>query len=242
MSIDFDGVGDFLQITTSAVISGMPFSMACWFRADDTIARCFMMAIYDISGGFNQHSLILGGTIGGDPVQAESQNFLTVFPANTTSGYSTTGWQHAAGVWTNTTDRASFLNGAYKGTDTNSVPDPGATLDSFTIGATGLGTLPMFGLIAHASIWNIALSDAEVFQLAAGVHPMSVRRGNLIFYLPMTTASAPQVDLVGGRTLTINGNPTTSLSEPPVNPLPEGSTDRSPAVHIQRVERRVAVM
>lgn len=215
MAIDFDGIGDFLRITTTPVISGMPFTAACWCLPDDVTNRCSMMSIYDISGGFNQHSLVLGGTIGGDPVQAESQNFLTVFSANTSAGYLAGRWQHVAGIWTNATDRAALLGGADKVTDTNNVPDPGASLDSLTIGATGLGTLPMFGLLAHLALWSVALTDAEVALLAGGANPQDVQRGSLIAHWPLANVDDLK-SIVGGITLTVNGNPTTGASDPPV--------------------------
>ncbi len=214
MAIDFDGTGDWLRNTATPVISGMPFSMACWFNPDNVTSRCCLMSIFDISGGFNQHSLYAGGTIAGDPVQAESQNFLTVFAANTVAGYRAGLWQHACGVWVSATDRRAYLNGSYKGTDANSVADPGATLDSITIGALGSNSLPMFGCIAYPAVWSVALSDAEVADLGAGAHPRTIQPANLLFFASLYDERNPQFDEIGPLQLDVAGNPTKCADDP----------------------------
>lgn len=172
------------------------------------------MNIRDASGGFNQYSLQAVGAVAGDPVRATTQNFLTVANADTSSGFSAGSWQHAAAVFGSSTDRRAFLNGGSKGTNATSVTDPSG-LDSVAVGAfAGAHTFPMFGLIAHAAIWNIALSDAEVAALAAGAHPMMVRPEALVAYWPMFDEHASQIDWVGGVTLTVAGNPTKAASDP----------------------------
>lgn len=214
MAIDFDGTGDWLKITTTSILTAPPLTMACWFNPDDvTVNRC-LISLDDVSGGFNQMSLQISGAVAGDPVRCTTQNFVTVANADTTSGYSASSWQHACGVIASATDRRAFLNGASKGTNATSVTDPPG-LDAFSIGDLGVAdTLPMAGLIAHAALYNIALSDAEVAILALGAHPMQVRPEALVFYLPMFDAHAGQVDWVGGRSLTVNGNPTQAASDP----------------------------
>lgn len=214
MSIDFDGTGDWLKITTTSILTAPPLTMACWFNSDDiTVTRC-LMSIDDASGGFNQFSLQIAGAVAGDPVRCVTQNFLTVANADTTSGYSASTWQHACGVIASSTDRRAFLNGGSKGTNATSVTDPPG-MDAFSIGDLGVAdTLPMAGLIAHAGLWNIALADADVALLAGGAHPLFVRPDSLVAYWPMFDERASQVDWIGRVSLTVNGNPTKGASDP----------------------------
>lgn len=237
LTIDFDGTGDWLNVTTTPILTVEPLTFACWVNPDDITHTCTVMGIGDRSGGFNQFSLQIAGAVAGDPVRCTTQNFLTVANADTTSGYSSGSWQHICGVIASSTDRRAFLNGGNKGTNATSVVDPPG-MDAFEIGAHPVGdTQPMFGLIAHAAVWNIALSDADVALLATGLNPLYVQPQAIVFYLPMWT-TGDVVDWIGKVTLTVNGNPTNGASDPSVTPpMFMYGRDSSPA--IPQVVRRL---
>lgn len=71
----------------------------------------------------------------------------------------------------------------------------------------------MSGRIGHCAIWNASLSDQEIETLAQGVSPLRVRRDALVAYWPVNGQS-PEIDIVGGINLTVNG--TTVAEEPPI--------------------------
>lgn len=213
MSIDFDGTGDYLRISTTSILTAPPITMACWFNADNITAHQPLMEMFDGSGGFNAFRLGARGELGGDPIVAETQNFLTVERASSGIGYSAGTWQHACGVWAASNDRRAYLNGAAKGVNVVNVVDPPG-LDLLQIGAIATPTSLVSGLIAQAAIWNVALDDAEVGALGMRTPPRSVRPDALVFLLPMSGAHSPQFDEIARHALIVNGNPVSGGSDP----------------------------
>jgi hypothetical protein len=63
----------------------------------------------------------------------------------------------------------------------------------------------MSGRVAEGVIYGVALSDAEVAQLATGVSPLLVRPGDILNYYPLIGRASPEIDLVGGNNLTVTG-------------------------------------
>lgn len=61
------------------------------------------------------------------------------------------------------------------------------------------------GDIAEAAIWSAALTAEEFAVLAAGASPLLVRPGALVNYWPIVGRHGPEIDLVGGNDLTVNG-------------------------------------
>ena len=83
------------------------------------------------------------------------------------------------------------------------------TINAWNAGAN----VGIAGNIAHVGIWNVALTDGEVAMLASGLSPQRVRPQSLIAYLPFLGRDSPEIDIVGGKTFTVNGA-TTSANEP----------------------------
>jgi hypothetical protein len=61
------------------------------------------------------------------------------------------------------------------------------------------------GDIAEAAIWAAALTAEEFAALAAGTSPLSIRPDALVNYYPIIGRHSPEIDLVGGNNLTVNG-------------------------------------
>ena len=197
---DFNGTTQYF-IGGSAPVSAVPLTMACWFRSNSTLTGAMMSL--STNGGTARYSLVSAGTIGGDPIQAGVTNSAgTGANAVTTAGYTTGVWTHAAGVYTSTTDRAAFINGGNKGTDTTAIT---AGADRTLIGARISTTVGAFfsGRIAEVGIWNVALSDGEVASLALGFSPQQIRPESLVFYAPLVPTF---IDIVGGLALTNTGS------------------------------------
>lgn len=208
----FSSASEYLSIA-SAVVTTTPFTMACWYYsydigfADDLVlmdlhasgssrfANCYQMAISGFSGTPFGVVLLVNATS-----DAASTAVQTPFR-----------WQHAAGVFAASSDRRAFLNGGFKGVGTGD--DAPAGINTTTIGRVS-GSAPaayMWGRIAHAAIWNVALEDAEVSMLAQGVLPIQIRVENLKAYWPLTYG-AP-VEWRNRFNLTATG--TRAASDPP---------------------------
>jgi len=68
------------------------------------------------------------------------------------------------------------------------------------------------GSIAEAAMWNVALSDGEVAELATGIRPMRVRPQNIVSYWPCVRDQ--DYDIVGGYDMTPINSPTISAHPP----------------------------
>lgn len=204
MAIDFDGTGDFLSVVALPGISSSAtaLTMACWANLDDITHAHVMMCVSD-SGLTNFYQLAGRGDQAGDFVRFSAP--ASAFAA-TSLAYTAGTYQHFCGVNSSSTVRAAFLNGANKGT--NGSTYTAASLDRFNVGSNPGGTSPVFGVVAEAAIWNIALSDAEVADLAQGLSPLMVKPASLVYYLPMWGVG-DLIDRMGGLTVAVNGNPTT---------------------------------
>jgi hypothetical protein len=193
---DFNGTTQYF-IGGSAPVSAVPLTMACWFRGNSTLTGALMSL--STNGGTARYSLVAAGTIGGDPIQAGATNSAgTGANAVTSTGFTSGVWHHAAGVSRPPSDRAAFIDGGSKGTETTSIT---AGADRTLIGARISTTVGAFftGRIAEAAIWNTNLSDDEVAILAKGFSPQQVRPSALVFYAPLLPTAN---DLSRGLSLT----------------------------------------
>jgi hypothetical protein len=59
------------------------------------------------------------------------------------------------------------------------------------------------GLLAEPAVWNVVLTATEVAMLAQGISPLKVRPSGLVFYAPLIGNREQEIDIVGGRILTL---------------------------------------
>lgn len=201
-----DASSQYLGISSTPIVTTTPFSIAAWFRSDDIANLQCIASVNDVAASNHQHCLWIDGAVGGDPISAGTRAGASFFTAVSTTGYSANTWGHACGVWASVSDRRAFFNGANKGTNNgNLAPN---TLDSFDIGRFGDSTPSAYfsGRIAEVGLWNIALSDNEVFALGTGLCPLFVRPQNLVGYWPLWGLHSPEIDLTSGaHSLTVTG-------------------------------------
>jgi hypothetical protein len=122
-------------------------------------------------------------------------------------------WHHACGVFAGQTSRSVYLDAAGKQTGTVDVPLSDYNVTN--IGVLGSGAILgnyWDGDLAHAAIWNVALTDAEVASLAIGFSPLFVRPQNLLAYWPLLRSDN---DIVGGYHMTAFNGPTW-IDQPPI--------------------------
>lgn len=198
----------------SAPATGVPLTLACWFRPVATAATYDLINIGTSSGSiyFNLYANPTGTspTIGA----ASADNSTPETIAATTTTYPANAWSHACAVYASSTSRAAYLGGAGKGTATASSAPTGLTqADVGAFHAVG-GVFGAFtGQIAEVAIWNAALSDVEVAWLAGiGVDtlvdlPLRIRRASLVAYWKLDGRTSPEWDYSGhgNRIALVNG-------------------------------------
>jgi|GEM_PF-1616296 len=210
MARSFDlGSSEYLRYAGAPVIVP-PFSMTCWAYPLDITNFSALMAIASSGNYRDTHYLGLAGHVAGDPVYAVTGDAGAWGTAETSSGYSSGSWQHFCGVWSATNARAVYLDGANKGTDATSKTPAG--IDQTALAnrwGNGLANAFLDGRMAWPAIWNVALTDAEVAQLAAGFCPLLIRPQNLVAFWPLGGLhGANDNDIVGGYHLTAINTPT----------------------------------
>jgi hypothetical protein len=206
-----DGDSEYLKID-SAPITAPPFTIACWFYADDTSIPMCMFDITNSGDGFQRFTLRARGAIAGDPI-----TFYCNTHAQTTTGYTINTWHHACAVAYDTDDRACLIDGGSKGTDNNEQAPVG--LDRMDIGRLGDSTPSEYfsGRIAEVGLWDAALSDDEVAILAQGFSPPFVRPQNLVAYWPLIRDTDD--DIIGGYSMTAFNGPTVGAHPPMIYPV-----------------------
>jgi len=188
----FDDASKEYLVYAGIPVTAYPFTMACWFMSDINAGAASNQTLIALSNTAVWHRLAIFGNVAGDPVRVQT-NTSTTGNADTSTGYSTNVWQHAAGVWASTTSRTAYLNAGGAVTDTSSQIF-GAVSDTY-ISAVDLSVQWMSGRIAEAAIWNVALNATEILALSKGVHPLTVRPDAIAAYWPLFGLDSPEPDL-----------------------------------------------
>jgi hypothetical protein len=225
VSRSFNGSSDFAE-KASAVISAAPLTMCCWFNSSVNALQTLMC----ISAPSTQDcfTIDLRGDLGGTPIRCSTnQNLVAFGSVNSTGPYSLNTWQHACAVFSSTSSRTIYLNGGNSASDATTVTPGGLT--STDVGCSNFSPQARFttGMVAHAAVWSVALTPAQVTSLASGWMPAKIAPTSLVAYWPLYGLASPETDLSGaGNSLTLTGTA-------------RGSTD--PACHAQMPDMPVVV-
>lgn len=182
-----------------AVGSAPSLTFALWFNSVASTGTSTMIGLYNSASNINNYRLETGS----------AAQILVAFHAGPTGSAQATGvatwttntWNHAAckfvtdGVG-NCNDVSVFLNGANKITNNTSVPHA-TGLNRTSIGRRGTSTAGSYmdGRIAEVAIWSMALSDAQIAQLAKGIRPWKIEWASLIGYWPLWGTHTTEIDL-----------------------------------------------
>jgi hypothetical protein len=191
----------------SAVVTGVPLTIACWMNPDDDSISQTLMSITDNSSDVHYFEMrLLPSSHGSYPskVIAMTRSNLGYSYAATTANYSTNTWHHACAVFAAANSRTVYLDGGNEGSDSGNYTPTG--LDRTAIGVLDRDSICnyMSGRIAEAAIWDAALTKPEVQILAAGYSPLFVRPQALKAYWPLIRESYAEnedIDLIGGYDL-----------------------------------------
>lgn len=194
---------NFLSITsTAAIVAAAPVTVACWAYSPAVAAFQNILGLYNSGSPENRNCFKVQLSNTGSVRASVATNGSEAFADGSVATNNT--WFHVAGVFNSTTSRSVFLNGGGKATNTTSVT-PALIINRIFVGCGGgltMGT-PMNsgGRIAECGMWNVALSDAEIAQLATGISARLIRPESLFCYMPLVRdIVAPKF---GG--LTLNG-------------------------------------
>jgi len=174
----------------AGIVTAAPLTMAawCWTTINNEPQHIIGLLNSGAASARNCFRLKADST---GLVGAETGGASGASQANTSASYPTSTWFHAAAVYniTSGTDRAAFLNGGNKGTQTTDRTPSGINRTSIGFQDNAAANQPFGGTgtgdIALPAIWNTNLSDAEVALLAAGIPPWRVRPENLVACWPL---------------------------------------------------------
>jgi hypothetical protein len=146
----------------SALVTANPLTMICGFTAAQINATCALASICDTVG--NSQLALLAFLSANIYASSDTANAIT------STSYAASTHYVAAGVFTSTSSRAAFLNGAGKGTDATVITP--ASLDTTFIGCRSWGasnSLFHNGTITACAFYNAALSDAQVLAISNAI-------------------------------------------------------------------------
>jgi hypothetical protein len=223
-------------VNLNAVATAVPITIAAWFNAVDFTNRVNIAGIFNSGNTRDEWSLGLQLTTG-KILATVGVNGLGTTDAVSTTAPTTGTWAHGAAVFSASNARAAYLNGASKGTDTNSGTPTGADTTRISWNVVSPGTQYFNGQIAEVAIWTAALNDAEIAALASGIAPPYIRPASLVGYWPIWGLHSPEIDLTANnRQMTLNNAPAYANHAPvsPFNGRRWGTLPQAAAVLFRR--------
>lgn len=193
MARAFNGTSARIHVS-SAAISALPFTLACWFRTTSMAHLGALVSVNSTTLSNHYAGLFFRGDIANDPVEILYQAATGERVSRSATGCTSGKWHHACAVFSSETERTVYLDGGSSGKSFTSTVFP--TVDRTEIGAHRSG-LWFNGDIAEVGIWNIDLSAAEIAALAKGVSPALIRPQNHIAYLPLIRETHEIVNATG---------------------------------------------
>ncbi len=212
----------------AAVVSAMPLTLACWGKIASLTAGQIhtLVSISTDTGNIRDGYFIEVIEAGnGDALRAQAGSGIgsagVASKAFSAGGAPIATWFHAAAVFASTTSRTIYLDGSSVANATNITAAAGLNRTSLGRKANYLNAATHYwdGDIAHAAIWNIALSGANITSLAAGANPLAIEAANLVAYWPLAGAASPEPDDQASYDMTITGA-TAGADDPTVDGPP----------------------
>lgn len=169
-----------------SVPAGYPFTMFVRGNSTSNSAQQVPLSLMVSSGdAYNGSTLIMDGSLGGDPVRFSKFGGVL---ANSAGGYSINTWHAIAGRANSATALDVSLDGTQTAGAATSVSFKSIIELQIGARATPSITLPMAGACACAAVWDALLDDAELVSLAKGFSPRRIRPQSLKLYVPMVRA------------------------------------------------------
>ena len=156
----FESANSEYLFTNTAPLTALPFSIVGWFKSNNETADQVIGFLGDKDVLNMYHALFANGAAGGDGIVARSRD-AGANDGSSDGNYAAATWTHAAGVWTSTTDRKSYLIGGTPATNATSINPTG--IDRFAIGAFATSSAPpTLGFITSRSRMATSLISRPV--------------------------------------------------------------------------------
>ena len=212
MSVVLNGSSQYLY-RAEALVAAVPHTMVGWYKTDTLTVDQGIAFVGNNDSDEEYHVLAAAGNQAGDYLTnniRDGDAALNEF-ANTAIAYSTGVWQHGAAVCTSTTSRDVYINGGSKGSATT---EGTVSITDFAVGCLFRDSITWYfsGNVAEVAIWDIALTQSEIAQLAAGAAPTTIQSGNLKGYWDLLSDATDKSG--NSKNLTAVGSPTYSADHP----------------------------
>lgn len=232
MSLVIDQDGEYLSASGTTLIASTVGSMSVAIWVKRTTASVWQGLLE-----FNNSSSSLDGAIKLNSSSGNSYDHWVSHSGfdgsqirNDSSGSATTSWQLIVATYdASTATLRTYMDSStprQTQTDPNGARNIAGPINKVVIGFVG-GNYARAKL-AHAALWNVRLSDADVGNLynggsgGNGMNPTAVQNSNLKFYAPLTSDATVSV---GGVSLSATGSPTyDGADNPTVDAAGSGST------------------
>jgi len=172
----------------SPLLRGYPFTFATWLRSPTGSAGTGLISWGAGTKAEDFHGLVINPSRG---IRADSRAAGVKGQADTAATMSDARWYHAAASFISATERRAYLSGV-RDTSSVEIPYVGSMLAVGANAQNGLDastpttdfTGRFVGDLAHAAVFNRALSDTEIAILAKGFTPEQVAPHALVAYWP----------------------------------------------------------
>lgn len=200
---------------TSALLTAAPISAFMWAKLDASVSGSTVYHMWSMGQSYSINN-VFAGSFEQDAGNGVLSAWAFTRDASAWSGakspaaipHST--WLAIGQTFASATSRSVYVNGGDKATNTASRVPSG--INRFSIGALLRNVVANYfkGKIAHAAFWNVALTDQDHADLAAGALPSEVKGANLVAYYPGTVINVSGVDYLedvsgNGNHLTLSG-------------------------------------
>jgi hypothetical protein len=168
-------------------VTGMPLTLSGWIKINNFGADDHNVLALSTASNLTSYGIVMR-TAGTARARQSNQSGIAMAATTSTSITSTGVWVHVAGVFASAIDRAVYLNGGGKGTNTTDPGGSSTALNTTSFGARAVNnTFDQFvnGYLKDLAVWNAALTDNEVAALSNGVSPLHVRSNALVEYIPI---------------------------------------------------------
>lgn len=207
---------NFLRLS-SAPLTAAPMTLCVWFNTSITGTNQTLFGIYNSTAvpSLNAVQLVIGSGNKAVIRLGDSANSTT---AITSTSISANTWMELCGVYASATSYTAYLNGGGAVTGTTSRVPVG--LNQTSVGdldqATETQPCGPAGTcdLAWPTIWNVALSAADIAELATGVDPRMVHPEAIVAFWPLDGLS-PEPNVVSASTLAVQGSLSAS-NDPPL--------------------------
>lgn len=171
------GNTEYLRVTNSPV-TAEPVTLACWAKLNSVAAtHRTAMSIGEVAAG-DYHALQVTNTIVWRARSWDGAAQEAIY----TAAVALESWHHLVAVFAADNDRRIYVDGDRGTDDANAVVVGAFGAVSIGVSADSTPYGYMDGEVAEAAVWDVALTDNEIFQLAQGTPVVFVRPQSLGAY------------------------------------------------------------